>query len=162
MNEAYVALGANLGDREAGLREALRRMADLPGVKLLRVSAVYETEPFGYADQPQFLNMAAALTAEMSPEELLGHLLNIEKDMGRVRTVRWGPRTIDLDLLLCGDKVVNTEYLTLPHPRMAERAFVLVPLREIWPEDRAFPWEAQMNALQGTMKMERLGRLKGF
>jgi 2-amino-4-hydroxy-6-hydroxymethyldihydropteridine diphosphokinase len=160
LKEAYVALGANLGDREASLREALRKMAALPGVQVLRISAVYETEPVGYTDQPAFLNMAAALAADIPPEPLLSHLLKIENDMGRVRTLRWGPRTIDLDLLLYEDVVMNTDDLTLPHPRMEERAFVLVPLREIWPQDQMFPWEEKMALLQKQAGIERLGRLE--
>ena len=159
MKEAYVALGANIGDREASLQEALRKMAGTPGVQVLRISAVYETEPVGCTDQPAFLNMAAALAVNISPEQLLEQLLKIEKEMGRVRTVRWGPRTIDLDLLLYEDAVMNTEYLTLPHPRMEERAFVLVPLREVWPQDREFPWEQKMASLQAQMGIERMGRL---
>lgn len=160
MKEAYVALGANLGNREASLREALRRMALAPGVRLLRVSGVYETEPVGYTDQPPFLNMAAALAVDIPPEQLLGQLLEIEKNMGRVRTIRWGPRTIDLDLLLYEGVAMETEFLTLPHPRMEERAFVLVPLREVWPENRAFPWEERTAALEReTAGIERLGRL---
>lgn len=162
MKEAYVALGANLGDREASLREALHRMAGLPGVRVQRISAVYETEPVGFTDQPAFLNMAAALAADIPPDELLGCLLKIEQEMGRVRTVRWGPRTIDLDLLLYGDVVMDTEYLTLPHPRMDERAFVLVPLRDVWPEDRVFPWEEKLSVLQETAGIERIGLLTGF
>ena len=162
MKEAYVALGTNLGDRQAHLREALRQMAELPGVRFLRVSSVYETEPVGYTEQPAFLNMAAALAADMPPERLLDHLLGIERGMGRVRTIRWGPRTIDLDLLLYGDAVLRTEFLTLPHPRMAERAFVLVPLKEIWPQDRIFPWEGNLRRLQGASGVERIGTLKDF
>jgi len=162
LKEAYVALGTNLGDRQAHLREALRQMAALPGVRLLRISSVYETEPVGYTEQPAFLNMAAALAADMPPERLLDHLLGIERGMGRVRTIRWGPRTIDLDLLLYGDAVICTEFLTLPHPRMAERAFVLVPLKEIWPQDRIFPWEENLRRLQSGPGVERIGTLKDF
>lgn len=142
MKEAYVALGANLGDRAASLRAALGQMAEAPGLELLRISSVYETDPVGVTDQPLFLNMAAAVATNLSPAELLEQLLDIERRMGRVRDVRWGPRTIDLDLLLYEDVHIETDALTLPHPRMGERAFVLVPLRDVWPERSAFPWSA--------------------
>lgn len=142
LKEAYVALGTNLGNREAFLREAIRRMAEVQGLQIIRISGVYETDPVGYTDQPAFLNMAAAVATELPPDELLGRLLEIEIAMGRVRDIRWGPRTIDLDLLLYEGVTLETEQLTLPHPRMGERAFVLVPLREIWPAGRDFPWES--------------------
>lgn len=146
MKQAYVALGANLGERESSLREALRRIAAVRGVELLRTSGIYETDPVGYEDQPAFLNMAAALATDLAPAELLRTLLSIEKEMGRVRDVRWGPRTIDLDLLIYEDVTMETQELTLPHPRMGERAFVLVPLRDVWPRNQAFPWEDKVSA----------------
>jgi len=153
-----VALGANLGDREASLREALRRMAAVPGLVVLRASHMYETDPIGYVDQPTFLNMAAAVGTNLSPDELLRKLLAIEQAMGRVRDIRWGPRTIDLDLLLYEGVQMQTEPLTLPHPRMAERAFVLVPLRDVWPEAPAFPWaEAVTEAARRTAGIRRWG-----
>lgn len=138
--EAYIGLGANLGDREAALREAIRLLDAAEGVRVLRVSPVYETDPVGYTEQPAFLNMAAAVGTTLSPEGLLSLCLDIERRMGRVRTVRWGPRPIDLDLLAYDGVRMETERLTLPHPRLAERAFALVPLRDVWPADRAFPW----------------------
>lgn len=141
MKEAYVALGANLGERAASLREALRRMAAVPGVEVLRISGMYETEPVGYVDQPAFLNMAAAVATELEPQALLSELLAIEQALGRVRDIRWGPRIIDLDLLLYEGVRMENEALTLPHPRMGERAFVLVPLRDVWSPGAAFPWE---------------------
>ncbi|OUM98116.1 MAG: 2-amino-4-hydroxy-6-hydroxymethyldihydropteridine diphosphokinase [Paenibacillaceae bacterium ZCTH02-B3] len=138
--EAYIGLGANLGDREAALREAVRLLDAAEGVRVLRVSPVYETDPVGYTDQPEFLNMAVAVGTTLSPEGLLALCLGIERRMGRVRTIRWGPRPIDLDLLAYDGVRMETERLTLPHPRLAERAFALVPLRDVWPEGRAFPW----------------------
>jgi len=138
--EAYIGLGTNLGDREAALREAIRLLDAAEGVRVLRVSPVYETDPVGFTDQPAFLNMAAAVGTTLSPEGLLALCLDIEKRMGRVRTVRWGPRPIDLDVLAYDGVRMETERLTLPHPRLAERAFALMPLRDVWPADRAFPW----------------------
>jgi 2-amino-4-hydroxy-6-hydroxymethyldihydropteridine diphosphokinase len=160
LKEAYVALGANLGERDTSLREALRRLASVPGLELLRISGVYETDPVGYADQPAFLNMAAAVATDLPPAALLRKLLAIEKDMGRVRDIRWGPRTIDLDLLLYEGVSMDTEELTLPHPRMGERAFVLVPLRDIWPQSAAFPWENAVGSAEREAAGIRLwGRL---
>ncbi|ALS25715.1 2-amino-4-hydroxy-6-hydroxymethyldihydropteridine pyrophosphokinase [Paenibacillus sp. 32O-W] len=128
---AYVALGSNLGDRERSLFEALQLLNEHPAADVLRVSPVYETDPVGYTQQPAFLNMVAAVRTSLTPRELLRLLLDIERKLGRVRDVRWGPRTIDLDLLLYDDRRFEDDELTLPHPRMMERAFVLVPLRDV-------------------------------
>jgi len=146
VQEAYVALGANLGDRESSLKEATRRLRAEPGLELHSLSPIYETAPVGYTDQPSFLNMTIRLQTDLGPLELLRRLLAIEREMGRVRDIRWGPRNIDLDLLAHGTIAMDTPELTLPHPRMGERAFVLVPLKDIWPETVAFPWEKQLSA----------------
>ncbi|MCD9026316.1 2-amino-4-hydroxy-6-hydroxymethyldihydropteridine diphosphokinase [Cohnella silvisoli] len=146
MQEAFVALGANLGDRESSLTEAIRRLQADPYLEVRRVSAVYETAPVGFTDQPSFLNMAVSLVTELDSILLLRRLLAIEQEMGRVRDIRWGPRIIDLDLLVHGDVPMETSELTLPHPRMGQRAFVLVPLRDVWPEEAPFPWEAELSA----------------
>lgn len=132
MAEAYVALGSNLGDRLRRLREAVARLHVLGTIEA--VSAVYETDPVGVTDQPAFLNAALRLRTDLRPEALLATLLGIESDLRRVRTVVNGPRTLDLDLLLYGDLVLDTADLTLPHPRLHERAFVLVPLADIAPD----------------------------
>jgi len=133
---AYLSLGSNLGDRAAMLRRAVDAVAALPGTSVERLSDVYETRPWGPVPQPDFLNLAAAISTTLGPEELLRGLQAIEAALGRVRTVRWGPRTIDVDILLYGDIHMATPELTLPHPRMLERAFVLVPLAEIAPDLR--------------------------
>jgi 2-amino-4-hydroxy-6-hydroxymethyldihydropteridine diphosphokinase len=150
---AYIALGSNLGDREAHLKEALRRLHGRDGIAIDRVSAVYETDPVGYTDQPKFLNMAAALTTERQPLDLLREMLGVERELGRVRDIRYGPRTIDLDLLLMDGVRLETEELTLPHPRMMERAFVLVPLLEVLdghaPERKAVESAARAALAQG-------------
>lgn len=131
---AYVGLGSNLGDREAALRGALELLAAEPGVELVAVSAFRETEPVGLVDQPPFLNAAAAVETELGPHALLQRLLAIERALGRRRTgPRFGPRTIDLDLLLYGDLVLDGPRLTLPHPRLHERRFALEPLAELDP-----------------------------
>jgi 2-amino-4-hydroxy-6-hydroxymethyldihydropteridine diphosphokinase len=123
---AYVGLGANLGDREATIRAAV---AALPGVVV--VSSLRETDPVGKTDQPRFLNGVAALETSLSARELLDVLLSVERGLGRERRERWGPRTIDLDLLLYGDETVDESGLTVPHPRLHERRFALEPLAEL-------------------------------
>ncbi|MDI3280771.1 MAG: 2-amino-4-hydroxy-6-hydroxymethyldihydropteridine diphosphokinase [Bacillota bacterium] len=131
---AFIALGSNLGEREWYLSEARRRLALLPGVRILATSGIYETEPVGPVEQGWFLNQVVAVQTELSPRELLKALLQIEEDLGRQRTVRWGPRTIDLDLLWYGGESIEEEGLTVPHPRLWERAFVLRPLAEVAPD----------------------------
>ncbi|MBB3114148.1 2-amino-4-hydroxy-6-hydroxymethyldihydropteridine diphosphokinase [Paenibacillus phyllosphaerae] len=128
---AYIALGSNLGERDGYLTQALHLLDQRIGIAVLRVSGIYETDPVGYTDQPAFLNMAAAVRTTLTPIELLRTLLEVELALGRTREVHWGPRTIDLDLLLFDDVVMEEDELTLPHPRMLERAFVLVPLRDV-------------------------------
>jgi 2-amino-4-hydroxy-6-hydroxymethyldihydropteridine diphosphokinase len=126
---AYVGLGSNLGDREA----TIRRASELIGA--VRLSPIIETDPWGYADQPRFLNAAAELETALDPRQLLAHLLDVERRLGRERVgVRWGARTIDLDLLLYGDERISEPGLEVPHPRLNERAFVLEPLAALVPE----------------------------
>ena len=131
---AYLGLGTNLGDRKDNLQQALKELAALPTLEIRRVSSIYETAPVGVTDQPDFLNMVVSVQTTLSPRDLLNSLLEIENKMGRTRTVRWGPRVIDLDLLLYGTAHVEMPGLTVPHPRLQERSFVLVPLAEIAPE----------------------------
>ncbi len=129
--EAIVGLGSNLGNRADNLSRARRAMADHPAIRLLAESPVYETDPVGVTDQPAFYNQVAAVATVLSPEELLAVLLKIETGLGRVREKRWGPRLIDLDLLVCFGETRDTPGLRLPHPRMEERAFVIVPLLDL-------------------------------
>ena len=131
---AFVGLGSNLETPVRQLTEALDAIARLPGTTLVRRSAFYRTAPVGFVDQPDFVNAVAWVRTELDPRELLSALLHIEADHGRVRALRNGPRTLDLDLLLHGDAARHEESLTLPHPRMHERAFVMVPLAEIAPD----------------------------
>lgn len=127
--QAFVGLGANLGDRAATLRGAVARLR--AALAAVETSRVYETAPVGVTDQPAFLNLVAGVETTLTPEKLLQLLLGIEADFGRVRVQRWGPRTLDLDLLAYENEVRATPLLELPHSRMLERTFVTVPLREV-------------------------------
>jgi len=131
---AYVGLGANLGPREITLLRAVDLLAETDGVEVLAVSQLRETEPVGVVDQPLFLNGAVVLNTSLSPRELLDRLLEIERELGRVRDVRWGPRVVDLDLLVYGDRQIDERGLRVPHPRLHERRFALEPLAELDPE----------------------------
>ena len=131
---ACLSLGSNIGNRVGNIREAVRRLGSLG--KVIAVSDFYETEPVEVQSQPWFINCAAMLETELSPEELLRALLEIEKQMGRVRTSDKGPRVIDIDILLIGGLVIDSPQLTVPHPAMQERRFVLQPLAEIAPQAR--------------------------
>jgi 2-amino-4-hydroxy-6-hydroxymethyldihydropteridine diphosphokinase len=159
----YLGLGANLGARAAALAKALLLLDAIPGVGLARVSSVYETAPEGVTDQPAFLNMVVGCTSTLAPEALLEVALGVETSMGRVRTLRWGPRAIDIDLLVCGETQSDTERLTLPHPRLAERQFVLVPLAEIAPEvclpDGRRAGEAADPCSPGVRRLGRLAQV---
>ena len=130
MSRAYVALGSNLGDREENLRNALKHLQE-NGVDVIKTSTFIETEPYGVTDQPGFVNAVCQVETELAPLDLLRLLLSIEQEMGRVRLRRWGERNIDLDLLLYEDAVLESEELTLPHPDMQNRDFVLIPFAEI-------------------------------
>lgn len=129
--EAVIGFGGNMGDREELIKSALKSLNSNPAVDIVKVSSIYETEPVGYENQADFLNGCALIRTYLEPYELLHELQKIENDLNRVRTIRNGPRTIDLDLLLMQDVKLDTEELTVPHPRMYERAFVLVPLKEL-------------------------------
>jgi 2-amino-4-hydroxy-6-hydroxymethyldihydropteridine diphosphokinase len=129
---AYVGLGSNLGDREATIRRAVELLEAAAGLEVVAVSSFRETDPVGYEDQPRFLNGAAALRTELAPRALLEQLQDVERQLGRDRSgPRFGPRTIDLDLLLYGDATVDEPGLQVPHPRLAVRRFVLEPLAEL-------------------------------
>ena len=134
IQNAYVGLGSNLGDRAGYLLLAVRGMLDA-GLDVIRLSSIYETEPVEYANQPAFLNMAVELRGSRlpSPEQMMARLLRIEYALGRKRDIPMGPRTIDLDLLIFRDQQLETEFVTVPHPRLAMRRFVLVPLNELVP-----------------------------
>ena len=146
----YLALGANLGDRSASLRTAVERLRDAVAVE--RMSSVYETEPAYLLDQPHFLNMALRGRTTLDPHALLAFLKRIERDMGRAAGPRYGPRVIDLDILLYDSLALATADLTIPHPRMAERPFVLAPLAEIAPELVPPGWNRSIGALAEVIR----------
>lgn len=131
----YIALGANLGDRQANIHAAVQRMDQQPGIRVQAVSTLHETQAVGGpADAPPFLNAAAQISTTLTPHQLLAALMTIETSLGRVRITKWEPRIIDLDILLYGDHIVCTDDLVIPHPLLHERAFALKPLAEIAPQ----------------------------
>lgn len=135
MTIAYIALGSNLASPLEQVNAALKAIADIPDSRIVAVSSFYRTPPLGPQDQPDYLNAAVALDTALTPEELLNHTQRIERQQGRERKAeRWGPRTLDLDIMLFGDEVINTERLTVPHYDMKNRGFMLWPLFEIAPE----------------------------
>lgn len=150
---AYIGLGANLGERETTIAEALRRVDEDEHTSVLRSTAPIETEPVGYEDQPRFLNAAARVQTTRSPRELLALLLQVERELGRVRGEgpRYGPRTIDLDLLLYGDERIDEPGLEVPHPRLHERRFALEPLAELDPA-LAVPGRGRVSALLAELE----------
>lgn len=131
--KVFIALGSNMGEREENIRRALELLSQLPDTELVRASSLYDTEAVGEIEQPNFLNAVAELDTDMAARQLLWNLLLIEKRLGRVRTQKWGPRTIDLDLLLFGDQVIDEDDLRVPHPELTRRSFVLTPLAELEP-----------------------------
>ncbi|MDP3507446.1 MAG: 2-amino-4-hydroxy-6-hydroxymethyldihydropteridine diphosphokinase [Candidatus Melainabacteria bacterium] len=128
-SKSYIGIGSNIGDAVCNVNEAITRLSDLGSV--LKKSSLYATKPWGVVEQPDFINAAVALETDLGPRDLLNGLLAIERSMGRERLIRWGPRIIDLDILTFGDQAVSEDGLTIPHPHMNERAFVLIPLVEI-------------------------------
>jgi 2-amino-4-hydroxy-6-hydroxymethyldihydropteridine diphosphokinase len=131
---AYIGMGSNLGDRRENLRRAVSLLQDSPLMEVKRLAPLYRSAPLGDTGQPEFLNTVAQVAATLAPRELLNCLLEVEKKLGRVRKERWGPRVIDLDLLLYDDMTVQEPDLVVPHPRLTERAFVVVPLAAIAPD----------------------------
>lgn len=163
MKFVYIGLGSNQGDKIKNLSDALGAMRSIGDIKIIKVSSLYTSEPWGYLNQPDFVNQVAEIETDLAPRELLNQLQNIEIKMGRQRREKWGPRLIDLDILLYGSEEVNTPELTIPHPYMRERLFVLLPLQEInteliFPGDGAKIGEVLSSALvrEGNRKIERI------
>jgi 2-amino-4-hydroxy-6-hydroxymethyldihydropteridine diphosphokinase len=156
----HIGLGGNLGDPIATLRAALVRVAQLQGVELEAVSSAYESAPIGLTGQPPFVNAAARLRTQLPLRDVLDGLLGIERELGRVRTVRYGPRTCDLDILLAGDEVVDEPGLSVPHPRLAERRFALEPLLELDP-GLSLPSGVPLAILLEAVRDQAVRRLDG-
>lgn len=133
MNKVYIAFGSNIGDRYGAVADAFRLIEE-NSMKILRKSQVYETEPYGYTDQPPFINGVLLVETKLGSHEVLKKLLAIELELGRVRLIRWGPRTIDLDIIFFNDEIIDDEDLKVPHPDMQNRTFVLRPLNDISPD----------------------------
>ncbi|NLY80932.1 MAG: 2-amino-4-hydroxy-6-hydroxymethyldihydropteridine diphosphokinase [Lysinibacillus sp.] len=148
MNDVYLSLGTNMGNREENLKKAVELLRRKEGIVVHKVSPVYETAPVGFLDQPSFLNIALYVQTTFGPFEMLEACQSIENELGRVRNVRWGPRNIDLDILLYNNENIEAENLIIPHPRMFERAFVLVPLMDIAKE----PFTEQLSRAKSALK----------
>ncbi len=132
-HKCYIALGSNIGDKEYNIKTAIEKLKEFKEIKVKKISNIIETEPWGYENQDSFKNAAIEIETFLNPKELMSILLDIEKDMKRERVIRWGPRTIDLDIIFFDDYITSDDYITIPHPRMEEREFVLGPLNEIAP-----------------------------
>lgn len=131
MKTAYLGLGSNVGDRLEQLESAIKILDNVDGVQVSQISPVYETGPVGYVEQPNFLNLCVEVKTTLTPQQLLQQCFYTEQQLHRVRDIRWGPRTLDVDILLYENEIIEEETLTVPHPRMRERAFVLTPLNDI-------------------------------
>ncbi|HCN61569.1 2-amino-4-hydroxy-6-hydroxymethyldihydropteridine diphosphokinase [Mammaliicoccus fleurettii] len=150
MHTAYLGLGSNMGDRELQLEEAIKLLNEVNGIEVIQKSPIYETKPVGYTEQPDFLNMCIEISTELESSELLKVCMMVEQQLHRVRVERWGPRTIDIDILLYDQSVIQSPDLEVPHPRITERAFVMVPLNDIAsdvvePISKKYIWELLLN-----------------
>ncbi len=154
--DCWIGLGSNLGDRIGSLQSAVRYLARIGNVEILKTSSIYESDPWGFVDQPIFLNAVLHARTALGPVQLLVCLQAIEAEIGRTRTFRWGPREIDLDILRYGDEPINRRGLISPHPAMEERAFVLVPLREVSPDFRTLSGQT-IDALIAALGPDQAG-----
>lgn len=152
MAKAYLSLGTNMKDKRANLESALVGLQNQSQIDIQQVSSVYETEPIGYVEQDVFLNIVVEITTSLTPHELLTFCLALEKEIGRVRLFKWGPRLIDIDILLYDNQTIQTEDLSIPHPFMRERAFVILPLLEIAPNLAYLVENKEVLAEQGIKK----------
>lgn len=156
--KAYLSLGSNLGERSNYLGAAISNLSKCKGIKVCKESSVYETEPWGLAEQPVYWNMVLEIETDLDPFELLHVCQEVENNLGRKRIIRWGPRTVDIDVLLYDNIVVDKPELVLPHPHLEEREFVLAPLRELRPE-LILPSGYVIQNVHGEGKVKNLGDL---
>lgn len=154
MNIVYISIGTNIGERLCNLQNAVRLLREHPAINVEHISSIYETDPVGFVDQAAFLNIVVKVTTSLAPQQMLTACQSIETELGRVRLIRWGPRSIDLDILLFNHENIETESLIVPHERMYERAFVLVPLCEISQQDSPQLRLAHERLSQMDMKKE--------
>ena len=154
MTKAYIGLGSNLNDREVMLTTATEKLDNSSNVNVIKRSTSHETKPVGGPSQPDFLNAALEIETSLQPEELLARLQEIENDLGRERKIKWGPRTIDMDILLCGNSIINNVDLQIPHPLMHMRRFVLVPLSEIAPHIKHPIFDKTITELCGELETQ--------
>ncbi len=161
---AYLSLGSNMGDKITNIENAIKAIGAVEGIRITSISSSYETEPWGKKDQDNFMNVVVEIASELSPLELLENLQKIEIKMGRQRLEKWGPRNIDIDILLFGDEVLGSQKLTVPHPYMRERLFVLIPLAEVnseikFPDDGMDIKEVLIRAIarEGNQKIIKIG-----
>lgn len=164
--QVFLGLGANLGDPVSMLSRALEALDALDGVAVTAASSFYRTSPIGVTDQPDFINLAAEGQTHLAPDEFMSAILKVERKLGRIRTERWGPRTIDIDLLLYGAREIDSPILRIPHPRMLQRRFVLVPLLEIAPELRMpgtlIPLRDHLSQSENQGNIQRLHEVNRF
>lgn len=152
---AFLSLGSNLGDRRSNLEQAITLLNNPPGLVINNISSYYETEPWGGIKQDPFLNLVLEIESQIDPLELLKHCQQVEETMGRIRSIHWGPRIIDIDILTYNNMVINKEELIIPHPYMEEREFVLAPLREIKP-DFILPSGQSVLEVKGQGKVKKI------
>lgn len=158
MNKAYLSLGTNMGDRANYLREACEILENHTDINILNISKVYETKAWGYTDQDDFLNICMEIETNLLPEELLDVCHEVEEELNRVRVIRWGPRTIDVDILFFNNIISSDENLTLPHPRIKERAFVLIPLMDL--NDKLLIDDKTVSYYLSNLKEEEINGVK--
>ena len=162
MHLVYIGFGSNIGDRLAHIQNAIHALSKTDRITLQKVSALYKTDPVGYEEQAQFLNGAAAIQTSLSPLALLHTLKDIETAIGRKHRIRWGPREIDLDILIYGDMCIQTEKLVIPHPEMHLRGFVLVPLAEIAPDLVHPVFQETIQTLRNRLEDDKSVLRKGY
>ncbi|MDQ0220874.1 2-amino-4-hydroxy-6-hydroxymethyldihydropteridine diphosphokinase [Peribacillus cavernae] len=151
-NIAYISMGSNIGDRVNFFKKAIQLLNQEAGIRTVGISSLYETDPVGYLEQALFLNAVLKVKTSYGPEELLGKCLKVEQILGRKREIHWGPRTLDLDILLYNHENIETENLSVPHPRMLERAFVIIPLLELDPDIMLPKMETPMHEVLDEIK----------
>lgn len=154
MEQVYLSIGSNLGNRRETIESAVRMLEECPGIENIKQSCFYETEPVGFSSQPKFINVVIRFFCSYSPHKLLYITQNIEMMLGRKKTFRWGPRVIDIDIIIYGEKKIYTDNLIIPHPRMYERAFVLIPLADLDDKYKKYLLSLPRGEINGVKKIQ--------